>query len=184
MTPKKEISIIRLSERAYRDLRITTHCCLVSRAFGAKRIILAGNTDRGIGETVKRINTEFGGNFEVEYDDNMLARIRKNQREGNEVVHLTMYGEKPSDKIMKKIRKKKKITIVIGSEKVPGEVYHEADYNISITRQPHSEVAALAVFMHRLNEGKEESFTFPGARKTVIPEKRGKRVERVNCLND
>lgn len=186
MAAKKgpEISVIRLSERAYRDLRITTHCCLVARAFGGKRIILDQEADPNIAKTVERINHEFGGTFNVEYEKNVYTRINKMKKEGNTIVHLTMYGEAPSEKLMSEIRKEKKVTIVIGSEKVPGEVYQNADYNISITRQPHSEVASLSVFMHRLNEGREEKMVFPGARKIVIPEKRGKRVERVNGLND
>ncbi len=178
-----ELSVIRLSERTYRDLRITTHCCLVARAFGAKSIILDEDADPKIGKTVEKINREFGGTFKVAYENNLLAKIRKMKRDGWVVVHLTMYGEKPDEKTLKGIRKKENVLIVIGSEKVPGEVYHEADYNISITRQPHSEVAALSVFMHALNEGKEEELVFAGARKRVVPEKRGKRVERVNGLN-
>ncbi len=179
-----EISVIRLSERTYRDLRITTHCCLVARAFGGARIILGEEADPHIAETVERVNREFGGTFKVEYEKNLYTRINKMKKEGNAIVHLTMYGEAPSEKLMNKIRKEKKVTIVIGSEKVPGEVYQNADFNISITRQPHSEVASLSVFMHRLNEGKEEKLAFPGAKKIVIPEKKGKRVERVNGLND
>lgn len=174
-----EIRVVRLSERAYRDLRITTHCCLVTRAFGGKEIFLDEECDPHIGKTVESINTEFGGDFRVTYEKNVLRKINQLQKEGNVIVHLTMYGEKPTDALVQKIRREKKVTIVIGSEKVPGEVYQTADYNISITRQPHSEVAALAVMMHRLNEGKEEELVFTHARKKVIPEKKGKRVEKV-----
>jgi len=176
---KQEIRVIRLSERGYRDLRITTHCCLVTRAFGGKEIFLSEDTDHGIQKTIERISHEFGGDFKVTFIPNTIREINKQRKEGNVVVHLTMYGEKPDNTTLAKIRKAKKVTIVIGSEKVPMEVYHRADYNISITRQPHSEVAALAVMMHRLNEGKEEELIFPHARKRVIPEKKGKRVEKV-----
>lgn len=174
-----EIRVVRLSERAYRDLRITTHCCLVTRAFGGKEIFLDEGCDPHIAQTVESINKEFGGDFRVKYEKNVLKKINQLQKEGNVIVHLTMYGEKPDDKLVQKIRKEKKVTLVIGSEKVPGEVYQAADYNISITRQPHSEVAALAVMMHRLNEGKEEDLVFSNARKKVIPEKKGKRVEKI-----
>lgn len=180
---KREVSVIRLSERAYRDLRITTHCCLVTRAFGGKRIFLDSEVDAGIGKTVENINKEFGGDFRVEYEKNLYGKIKQLKKEGNVIVHLTMYGQAPVNTVMTKLKKAKKVTIVIGSEKVPGDVYHTADYNISITRQPHSEVASLAVFMHRLNEGKEEKMEFEGARKKVVPMEHGKRVERVNGLN-
>ncbi|MEK6820916.1 MAG: tRNA (cytidine(56)-2'-O)-methyltransferase, partial [archaeon] len=154
-----EIVVLRLSERGYRDLRITTHCALVARAFGAKKIFLNGNQDNEIGKTVQRINDTFGGDFEVEYYTQPGAVIKKMRKEGYCMVHLTMYGEKPGE-IAKQVRKKKKIAIVVGADKVPSSVYEEADYNVSITRQPHSEVAALGVFLHYLNEGKEEEMEF------------------------
>jgi tRNA (cytidine56-2'-O)-methyltransferase len=176
---RQEISVIRLSERGYRDLRITTHCCLVTRAFGGKEIFLDETCDPHIARTVDSISKEFGGDFHVKYEKNVLKKINQLQKEGKVVVHLTMYGEKPTPKILQKIRHEKKVTIVIGSEKVPGEVYQTADYNISITRQPHSEVAALAVMMHMINEGKEEELEFDHAKKRVIPEKKGKRVEKI-----
>lgn len=178
-----DITIVRLSERGYRDLRITTHCCLVARAFGAERIILDETQDPKIKETVEKINKEFGGTFGVVYSKKPAREINRLKKEGFVIVHLTMYGEKPTQH-MKKIRKNKKIAVVVGSSKVPWHVYCDADYNISITRQPHSEIAALGVFMHYLNGGKEEEMVFKEARKMVIPEKRGKHVERVNGLND
>ncbi|MEK6902442.1 MAG: tRNA (cytidine(56)-2'-O)-methyltransferase [archaeon] len=170
-----KISVMRLSGRNYRDLRITTHCCLVARAFGAHKIYLdAQNTDE-IGETVKRINTEFGGTFDVEYVKDPFKQLTTLKKEGKVIVHLTMYGETPQT-VMKKIgTSKKEIVIVVGADKVPGKVYQLADYNVSVTRQPHSEVGALAVFLHYLQEGKEEELLFKG-KKQVIPNPRGKTI--------
>ncbi len=169
------ITVIRLSERAYRDQRITTHCALVARAWGAERIILSNDTDPHIRETINTINEEFGGTFMVEYEEKLLNRIKEMKKKGHTIVHLTMYGEKPLIHLPK-IKKMKKVVLVIGSEKVPKEVYNVADYNISITRQPHSEVAALAVFLHYLKGGSEEGLKFSHARKRVIPNPRGKTV--------
>ncbi len=170
-----KIDIIRLSERGYRDLRITTHCALVARAWGAERIILSDDTDPQIGKSVDAISTQFGGTFKVEYEKKLLHRIKTMKKEGYTIVHLTMYGEKPGKQIPL-IRKNKKIAVVIGSEKVEGDVYRLADYNIGITRQPHSEVAALAVFLHYLQEGKEEELIFKNAKKIVEPNPRGKTI--------
>jgi tRNA (cytidine56-2'-O)-methyltransferase len=50
-----------------------------------------------------------------------------------------------------KNKTKKDIIIVIGSQKVPTEVYQLADYNVSVTNQPHSEIAALTILLDRLN---------------------------------
>ena len=38
------------------------------------------------------------------------------------------------------------ILIIVGGSKVPGKVYKAADWNVSVTTQPHSEVSSLAIF--------------------------------------
>jgi tRNA (cytidine56-2'-O)-methyltransferase len=91
-------------------------------------------------------------------------------------VHLTMYGESLNDKIGE-LRKEKDLLIIVGAEKVPSEVYRNADFNISVSGQPHSEVAALAVFLDRLFEGKELGKKFPGARLRIVPQAHGKQIE-------
>ena len=53
------VTVARLSGRAYRDLRITTHCALVSRAFGAEKIILDEDQSNEIEQTVDKINKAF-----------------------------------------------------------------------------------------------------------------------------
>lgn len=89
------------------------------------------------------------------------------------VVHLTMYGEQMDDVIDS--LKGKDCLIVVGAEKVPGDVYELSDHNVAIGNQPHSEVAALAVFLDRLFEGKELEKDFDGPMK-VVPSARGKVV--------
>jgi len=88
-----------------------------------------------------------------------------------------MYGEK-IDKI-EEIREKSKdrdILIVVGAEKVPPEVYEKADYNISIGSQPHSEVAALAVFLDRFFKDRDLYKEFEDAEMRILPSAKGKIV--------
>ena len=61
---------------------------------------------------------------------------------------------------------------------MPGEFYSEevSDFNVSIGNQPHSECAALAVFLDRFCEGKELAKEFGNAKKRIIPQKRGKKI--------
>ena len=105
------------------------------------------------------------------------ATIRKLRKEKYTIIHLTMYGLPPQE-VLPHILPKQKVAIVIGADKVPREIYEGADYNVSITRQPHSEVAALGVFLHYLQEGNEETLAFPRAKMRVIPQAKGKRVEK------
>ena len=64
---------------------------------------------------------------------------------------------------------------MVGAEKVPAEVYQLADWNVAVGNQPHSEVAALAVFLDRLFQGEELGQQFEGGLK-IVPSSRGKEV--------
>ncbi|MFB6197874.1 MAG: tRNA (cytidine(56)-2'-O)-methyltransferase, partial [Halobacteriaceae archaeon] len=72
------------------------------------------------------------------------------------------------------------LLIVVGAEKVSFEVYEEADFNVAVTNQPHSEVAGLAVFLDRLFEGRELDRDWEDADRTIIPRDTGKCVEGVD----
>lgn len=181
---KMAVIVLRLGHRKGRDKRISTHCGLVARAFGADGIIYSGEDDGGLARSVERVAENWGGKFSARYAQDGLEEIRRFKREGGLTAHLTMYGisfEKKIPQIRNKIFASGKKTacnllIVIGAEKVPGVVYELADYNLSVTSQPHSEVAALAVFLFALFSGKKN--IFPGARVKITPVARGKRVAR------
>jgi len=94
------------------------------------------------------------------------------------VVHLTMYGLNLPD-VISEIRPHNKILVIVGAEKVPGDIYGLADYNVAVTGQPHSEISSLALFLDNLFLGKEFSGKFPGAQISIIPSRMGKQtVER------
>ena len=136
------IEVLRLGHRISRDKRISTHVCLVARAFGASKIYYTGQKDSEMEENVNKIVKNFGGNFEAKYVKNYKSLFSNKK-----IVHLTMYGLDFKKKI-KEI--KGDLLIIIGGEKVPPEIYKEADYNLCVTNQPHSEVGALAVFLDNL----------------------------------
>ena len=85
-----------------------------------------------------------------------------------------MYGEHIDD-VQKKIPRNEDIMIIVGAEKVPGEVYGLADFNVAVGNQPHSEVAALAVFLDRHLEGSGLREEYHGKIR-IFPAKRGKKV--------
>jgi tRNA (cytidine56-2'-O)-methyltransferase len=51
-----------------------------------------------------------------------------------------------------------------------------SDFNMSIGNQPHSECAALAIFLDRFFEGKELVKEFKKAKIKVVPQERGKKT--------
>ena len=171
-----KVNVLRLDHRIGRDARITTHVCLTSRAFGASKVFLSGEEDKHLTESVRNVVERWGGDFEVEYRRNWEKLLEEWKNSGKEVVHLTMYGE-PVQEVTKRIRESPKDKlVVVGGAKVPTEVYKAADWNVSVTTQPHSEVAALAIFLHTLFEGKEYDLNFKGEKLKVLPTAHGKRV--------
>ena len=177
------IIVLRLGHRISRDKRVTTHVALVARAYGADEIIITGDRDDGLIERIRKVVETWGGDFSARFEENWRKVIRRFKEGGNGVViHLTMYGINLPD-IIGEIRDLWKsgrdLMIIVGGEKVPGEVYGLADYNIAITNQPHSEIAALATFLDWLQEGREFELEFPNAKLKIIPNPRGKTVLRV-----
>ncbi len=172
------ITILRLGHRN-RDKRITTHCGLVARAFGADKIIICGEEDECV-NNINKASKAWGGKFKAVYSKNFQKTLRQ-LKKSNKIIHLTFYGI-PIQKEINKIRKEKNIIIVIGAEKVPRIVYDLADYNIAVTNQPHSEVAALAIALDKIFSGKELDNKFTLARKKIIPSKKGKKFEKKTYL--
>jgi len=184
MHDDSEVAILRLGHRPGRDERMTTHVGLTARALGADRVIFPDNAGQSL-ETVADITDRFGGPFAAELTDSPLRIIRN--WEGR-VVHLTMYGERVQD-VEADIRtthlsEGEPLLLVVGSEKVPFDVYEEANWNVGVTNQPHSEVAGLAVFLDRLFEGRELERDWQNADRRVIPMETGKRVESANSEPD
>ena len=172
---KGEVVVLRYGHRAVRDARITSHCCLVARAFGAKKIIVEGFEDSELADTVESINKSWGGGIELEFAEHWKPVLQKYRKLGFKAVHTTMYGVPLEDNIAK-IRTWEKVLLIIGSQKVEREVYEMADMNISVTQQPHSEVAALAIFLHEYYGGAELKKKFTGAKLSITPQQRGKKV--------
>ncbi len=169
MISTNDITVLRLGHRVERDKRITSHLGLTARAFGASSIVLAGDKDPSAFETWKSVTARFGGNFTWRYEENPISWLRKISK-NNEViiVHLTMYGKNWKES-NKKIESNKSLVVVVGGTKVPAEVFEISDYNISVGNQPHSEVAALAVYLESLIGFIDENEHFQGGELTIIP---------------
>ena len=169
------ISVLRLGHRLKRDERVSTHVGLVARAFGASEIIYSGEKDESLLNSLKLVTEKWGGPLKVRYEEKWRKSINSYKKKRFAICHLTMYGM-PLNKVIRKVRKHKNILLIVGSEKVPGEVYGMPDYNIAVTNQPHSEVAALAVFLHDYHKGKELDKKFTKVKIKIIPQERGKKV--------
>jgi tRNA (cytidine56-2'-O)-methyltransferase len=175
-TLTEQTVILRLGHRIPRDLRVTTHVCLTARAFGADGLILADVVDRALEKTILDVCERFGGHFWIRMGEPWRHVVKEWKSKGGEIVHLTAYGI-PLPEAMGTIRASPNPKlVVVGAEKVPGEVFEAATWNVAVTNQPISEVSALALFLDRYFEGKQFSLEFENAKLRIIPSARGKKV--------
>jgi tRNA (cytidine56-2'-O)-methyltransferase len=171
---ERSIRVLRLGQRFVRDDRTLTHLCLVSRALGAEEIYLE-DAEKDVTGTLDEVNRTWGGHFRAVLGTSWKRVIAEAKREGRKVVHLTMYGI-PIQEAAPELRKLEKVLIVVGGPKVPGMVYREADFNVAVTSQPHSEIAALAIVLHEIQSGEELKRAFGKSRLRILPAARGKKV--------
>jgi tRNA (cytidine56-2'-O)-methyltransferase len=180
----QEIVVLRWGHRPQRDARLTTHVALTARALGASGILLSDTVDNKIEETIEKVAKNWGGKFFFEMGTSWKSAVRDWKSNGGIVVHLTAYGENiETSDVLDRIRKLgKNVLLLVGSQKVPKEFFSNevSDFNVSIGNQPHSECAALAVFLDRFFEGKELAKKFKKAKIKIIPQERGKKTT-VEC---
>jgi tRNA (cytidine56-2'-O)-methyltransferase len=176
----QEIVVLRWGHRPQRDARLTTHVALTARALGASGILLSDTADNKIKETTKKVAENWGGKFFFEMGKSWKSTVKDWKAKGGIVVHLTAYGENvETSDVLHRIRKTgKSVLLLVGSQKVPKEFFSNnvSDFNVSIGNQPHSECAALAVFLDRFFEGKELAKKFRKAKIKIIPQERGKKT--------
>jgi tRNA (cytidine56-2'-O)-methyltransferase len=138
-------------------------------------MIYLQDVEKDIPQTVKDVNASWGGAFEVVVGSSWKSVILQARAEGRAVVHLTMYGLPLQDKLTE-LREPRKLLVVVGGPKVPGKVYYYADFNVSVTGQPHSEIAALAIFLHEIQSGEELKRDFGKSKLRIVPAEKGKHV--------
>ena len=130
--------------------------------------------------TIRDVTDRFGGPFEIQSGRPWKQAVRQWRATGGRVVHLTAYGL-PLPKMLHEIQDVKgNLLVVVGSEKMPGEIFKLADWNISVTNQPMSEVAALAIFLDWFKQHREFEHEFSKAQVHIVPSKSGKEVQQVS----
>ena len=177
----ERLDVLRLGYRLGRDPRITTNLALVSRALGADRFLLAGDEDSKMFENLESVADRFGSGMSCEHVQGPMGWLRRfveedaGDGEPGVAVHLTMYGE-PFRQAIPRIRRDRPMVVIVGGAKVPGDVYKYSQYNLAVGNQPHSEVAALALFLDAWHGESGSERSFDDARLIIQPTASGKRV--------
>jgi tRNA (cytidine56-2'-O)-methyltransferase len=136
-------------------------------------------SDKGVVQSIRDVVDRWGGTFFCEDNVKWRSCIRDWKALGGIVVHLTMYGLNLPDVIDEIKSAHGKILVIVGAEKVPGEIYGLADYNVAVTAQPHSEISSLALFLDHFFSGQEFGHEFPGAHIRIVPSRAGKLTEEM-----
>jgi len=93
---------------------------------------------------------------------------------------LTAYGL-PLPKMLREIQEvDEDVLVIVGSEKMPGEIFKIADWNVSVTNQPMSEVAALAIFLDWFKQHREFDHEFSKAQVQIVPSRTGKEIQQLS----
>jgi len=151
--------------------------CLTARALGASEIIFTRGRETKISHYMGNLEREWGGTFKVSFNSD----YRKVMDEANmyKKVYLTRYGT-PLRKMMYPIKTYKNIMLIVSSVKASSPSLHElADFNVSVTDQPHCGSAAIAIFLHEFYQGRELAVHFENSKYKVIPKEHGINVETI-----
>jgi tRNA (cytidine56-2'-O)-methyltransferase len=153
---------------------------LTARALGASGFVLSDAVDEHLKETVEKVTQTWGGDFTFEMGAKWRNTVPDWKGNGGIIVHLTAYGENvQTSDVLERIRSlKKPVLIIVGSQKVPSEFYSAevSDFNVAVGNQPHSECAALAIFLDRFFMGETLGKPFENAKLKIVPQERGKKV--------
>jgi tRNA (cytidine56-2'-O)-methyltransferase len=176
----EEVVVLRWGHRTHRDARLTSHVALTARALGASGFLLSDITDKNIEETIGKVTRNWGGKFYFEMGTSWRTSVREWKAKGGIIVHLTAYGEniETSDVLVRIKKTERSVLLIVGSQKVPADFFSEnvSNFNVAVGNQPHSECAALAVFLDRFFEGKELEKKFDKAKIRILPKERGKKT--------
>ncbi len=92
-------------------------------------------------------------------------------------VYLTRYGT-PLQGVLYSMRTYRNLFLIVTEQEAFKTMFSYADFGVSITDQPHSSSAAVAIFLHEFYSGRELAMHFENARYKIVPSSRGIHVEK------
>ncbi len=151
------------------DAKNMENLVLTSRAFGASAITFMAADAKLKSRTTNycsKVNERWGGGFTVGFCSNWRRFIA--QKKNYKTVYLTMFGVNLR-KLDQTIRTYKNLIIIVSLHEYAKEIYKAADFNISISSQPHTMLSAIAVFLNSYYRGRELALHFENAAYKIIP---------------
>ncbi|MDE1832845.1 MAG: tRNA (cytidine(56)-2'-O)-methyltransferase [Candidatus Micrarchaeota archaeon] len=158
------------------DYRVRLNMCLTARAFGAAKIVFIGRRDGRISKYIARLNSKWGGMFKVDFSSNAGNTIRSFSK--YKKIYLTMFGT-PLKQVEYMLKTYKNILLIVTARDWEGQLAKLTDFNVSITNQPHAQVASIAIFLHEFFNGRELAIQFQNAKYKAIPKPKGAQIRKL-----
>ncbi|MGC8496118.1 MAG: hypothetical protein ACP5MX_02845 [Candidatus Micrarchaeia archaeon] len=137
-----------------------------ARAFGASEIIFVSKPDPRLKRNISLLNSKWGGSFSVGFARDYAEVVKAKQ--SYKIIYLTRFGT-PISKTIYAIKTYKNLLVVITTKEALAEILKIADFEVSLTTQPHSGSSALAVLLHMFYEGRELAMHFENAKYKIVP---------------
>src|SRR5437667_12742836 len=97
--------------------------------------------------TIRDVTNRYGEPFEVQSGKPWKHAVRDWRAMGGRIVHLTAYGLPLPKKLSEIQDADADLLVIVGSEKMPGEIFRIADCTISVTNQPMNAGTTTARFL-------------------------------------
>ena len=131
----------------------------------------------GIIRYVNKLEKKWGGRFRVSFLKSYKDAFKK--AANYKKVYLTRYGM-PLNKLTYTLNTYKNIMLIVSYTEAPSKLLNGlADFNVSVTDQPHCSAPAIAVFLHDFYRGRELAMHFENAKYKVIPKEHGVGIEKI-----
>ncbi len=167
------LAVLAVGNNAYESNK---DLCMAARAFGASSVTIAGRRNSRLIRECKAISSKWGGNFEVDFTKDWKRFVAK--KKTYKVVYLTRFGV-PINREIHNLKTYKNILLIVTLSESIKDVLKISDFNVSITAQPHSSSAAVAIFLHSFYEGRELAMHFENAKYRVVPSEGEIHIEKL-----
>ncbi len=165
------ISILVLGRSSYDSC---IDICKISRAFGASNITFfpfkGAGMEAKLKNAVRHISKKWGGGFSVYFCNNWEKFIK--EKRNYLKIYLTRYGI-PITKMRYRISTYKNILLIVSFSESIKKAYDVADFNISISSQPHTCGSSIAIFLHDFYQGRELAMRFENPKYKIVPSQHG-----------
>jgi tRNA (cytidine56-2'-O)-methyltransferase len=149
--------------------------CLTARALGASEITIVGKKEPRLIRHMNGLNKKWGGRFKVQFAKNYKEVLTSMPKYAK--VYLTRYGMPLHDKSYT-LKTYKNLVVIVTHKDEINPIHKLADFNVSISSQPHCSAAAVAIFLHEFYNGRELAMHFENAELKLVPQEHGVEIKK------